>query len=365
MHAVSNDKIRVIIIDDSALMRATIKQMLAASPRIDVIDTAGSGPVALTKIKDLRPDVVTLDVEMPGMDGIELLRRVMAETPVPVVMLSAHTQHGAARTFEALEAGAVDYVPKPTGTAGGGLRDVAQILVQKILDATSANLRHMQRLSTRPTTPRPAVVRTSAPPLLTRRQRDDGTVIAIGISCGGPATLVRIFPDIPADSPPILVTQHMPPGFTRSFAERLDRLSNLSVKEAANNDFVEPGHAYVAPGDHHMSLAGSPGNLKIRIDQSPPACGHRPSVDVLFRSVAKSCGARAVGVIMTGMGNDGAEALGTIKAAGGRTVAQDQATCIVFGMPKAAIDLGHAERIVPLERIVPTMVEFAAAEQNA
>lgn len=344
-------------------MRATIKQMLAADPALDVVDAAGSGPVALAKVQELQPDVVTLDVEMPGMDGIEVLRRLMADMPTPVIMLSAHTQEGAQRTMEALEAGAIDYVAKPTGVAGGGLRDVAATLIEKIHAASRANVQRLWGIAARPAAvaarPKPATpVRPSAPAAFTTY---NGPVVAIGISCGGPATLVEMFPSIPADFPPIILTQHMPPGFTRSMAERLDRISNIDVKEAANDDVLRRGLALIAPGDSHLTLAGRPGTLKVRLDQGPPACGHRPSADVMFRSAAKLCGARTIGVIMTGMGNDGAEALGLIKAAGGRTLAQDQATCVVYGMPKVAAELGNAEKVVPLDEIIPTILEFAGA----
>lgn len=357
----SGQKIRVLIVDDAALMRATIKQLLASDPAIEVVDTAGSGPVAIAKIKQLRPDVVTLDVEMPGMDGIDLLRTIMADAPVPVVMLSAHTQHGAQRTLDALEAGAVDYVPKPTGQRGATLRDVAAVLCERVRSAAAANLRRV-----RPT--RPKFAPSASPSVPSAKPRPTVTagpssVIAIGISCGGPATLVEIFPQLPPDSPPIVITQHMPPGFTRSFADRLNRLSALHVKEAEDGDVLAVGRAFVAPGDAHMLLQGAPGRLRIKLERTGPVCGHMPSVDVLFRSVAKTCGAAAVGVIMTGMGNDGAAALGAIRDAGGRTVAQDQPSCIVFGMPKAAIDMGHAQHIVPLDQIVPTVLELATCTQ--
>ncbi len=356
-------KTRVLIIDDSALMRTMIRQVLSSDPQIDVVDTAGNGPVALAKVRDLRPDVVTLDVEMPGMDGIELLRRIMREHPLPVIMLSAHTQHGAQRTLDALEAGAIDYVPKPSGGEGATLRDVGGELIQKIHAARSANLGRLSRMaSSAPVMP----ARLRAQPAVRALAPDaPSPVIAIGISCGGPATLVDIFPQFPADSPPIVITQHMPPGFTKSFADRLNRLSNLQVKEAENEDVLRPGTAFVAPGDAHLTVYGRPGRLRVRLDHREPTCGHRPSVDVMFRSLAKTSGALTVAAIMTGMGNDGAEALGTIVAAGGRTLAQDQESCIVFGMPKAAIELGHAQRVTPLDQIVSTLLELSNAAAAA
>ncbi|MFO0973313.1 MAG: chemotaxis response regulator protein-glutamate methylesterase [Phycisphaerae bacterium] len=356
----SGSQIRVLVVDDSALMRSMIKQMLASDPGVTVIDSAGSGQVALQKIREQRPDVVTLDFEMPGMSGLELLQRIMAECPVPAVMLSAHTTSGARQTLDALEAGAVDYVAKPSGERGGRLPEVAEILLQKIHAAASANLVRVRQMSQPQASPpsrpvRPSVPATACP------TGNPATVIAIGISCGGPQTLVQVFPSIPADCPPIVLTQHMPPGFTHSFAERLDRMSAIEVKEAAENDAVVPGRALIAPGDAHLTVVGRPGQLRVRLDRRGPVCGHMPSADVMFRSVVEACGGAAVGVLMTGMGNDGAEALGLIRAAGGHTLAQDQDTCIVFGMPKVAIELGNAEEVLPLDQIVPGMLAAAAA----
>ena len=344
-------RIRCMVVDDAALMRATIRQMIETDPGIEVIDTAGSGPVALEKVKALRPDVVTLDVEMPGMDGITVLKRIMAESPTSVVMLSTVTQDGAQRTLDALEAGAVDYVGKPTGQAGQTLRDVTSDLIAKIKTAAAANL---DRLRTRPGTRplvRPARVRPT-PVSPVRPDRECEVLLAIGISAGGPATLVDIFTQLPAETPPILITQHMPSGFTKSFADRLDRLSNIAVKEAQAGDIVRPNQALIAPGHAHMVVRRHlRTGFKIALDQGETVCRHRPSVDRLFRSVAEAVGKRAIGLIMTGMGNDGAEALGTIRAAGGLTFAQSQETCVVYGMPKVAIQLDTAGQILDLESI--------------
>ena len=344
----TTERIRCMVVDDAALMRATIRQMIETDPDIEVIDTAGSGPVALEKIKTLRPDVVTLDVEMPGMDGITLLRRIMDESPTSVVMLSTVTQDGAQRTLDALEAGAVDYVGKPTGQAGQTLRDVTSSLIAKIKAAATANL---DPLRTRPRTRPPAPV-CPAPVSLRPIDRDREVLFAVGISAGGPATLVDIFAQLPAETPPILITQHMPSGFTKSFADRLDRLSNIAVKEAQVGDIVRPNQALIAPGHAHMTVRRHlKTGIKIDLDEGGPVCGHRPSVDRLFRSVAELVGDRAIGLIMTGMGNDGADALGTIRAAGGLTFAQSRETCVVFGMPKVAIELDNAGQILDLESI--------------
>ena len=244
----TTERIRCMVVDDAALMRATIRQMIETDPDIEVIDTAGSGPVALEKIKALRPDVITLDVEMPGMDGITLLRRIMEESPTSVVMLSTFTQHGAQRTLDALEAGAVDYVGKPTGQEGHTLRDVTSSLIAKIKAAATANLDPLRtRLSTRPPVRPAPVCPTPVSPAPT--DRDHEVLLAVGISAGGPATLVDIFTQLPAETPPILITQHMPSGFTKSFADRLDRLSSIAVKEAQAGDIVRPNQALIAPGD--------------------------------------------------------------------------------------------------------------------
>ncbi len=345
------ERIRCIVVDDSALMRATIRKMLEREPGIEVIDTAGSGPVALNKIRDLEPDVVTLDVEMPGMDGITVLRRIMAESPTSVVMLSTFTQDGAQRTLDALEAGAVDYVGKPTGQAGQTLRDVTSSLIAKIKAAATANLDPLRiRSRTRPPA-RPAPV-CPTPVRPARPDRDGEVLLAIGISAGGPATLVDIFTQLPAETPPILITQHMPSGFTVSFADRLDRLSNIAVKEAQAGDIVRPNQALIAPGHAHMIVRRHlKTGIKIALDQGTTVCGHRPSVDRLFRSVAEVVGKRAIGLIMTGMGNDGADALGAIRAAGGLTFAQSREACVVFGMSKVAIELDNVGQILDLESI--------------
>ncbi len=347
----TTERIRCMVVDDAALMRATIRQMIETDPEIEVIDTAGSGPVALEKIKALRPDVVTLDVEMPGMDGITLLKRIMEEAPTSVVMLSSVTQDGAQRTLDALEAGAVDYVGKPTGQAGNTLRDVTSDLINKIKAAATANLDPLRaRPSTRPPV-RPAPVRPT-PVSPARTDPNDQVLLAIGISAGGPAPLVDIFTQLPAETPPIVLTQHMPSGFTKSFADRLDRLSAITVKEAQVGDIVRPNQALIAPGHAHMVVRRHlKTGIKIALDEGAPVCGHRPSVDRLFRSVAELVGDRAIGLIMTGMGNDGADALGAIRAVGGLTFAQSQETCVVFGMPKIAVALDNVGQILDLESI--------------
>ncbi len=350
--ATSTEKIRCLVVDDAALMPATLKQLLESDSDVEVIATASNGPVALQKIRELNPCVVTLDVEMPGMDGISLLREIMSDCPTPVVIVSSHTHDGAHQTLEAMEAGAVDYVPKPEGKKGVGLREVATLLISKVKDAAGTNMAALCRMAgwseAAPVRKLPVMT-----PDIDSFVKEH--VIAIGVSCGGPAALAEIFPSIPQHMPPVVVAQHMPEGFTNSFAERLDRTSSLEVKEAQDGDLLIPNRALIAPGHSHMTLTRQNQRLQARLDQGPNVCGHRPSVDKLFRSVARACGSSCTGVIMTGMGNDGAEALGEIKAAGGLTIAQDEKSCIVYGMPKAAIEMGHVERVLPLHEIVPSL----------
>lgn len=347
-------RIRCLVVDDAALMRAMIRQLLESDPHIEVIDTAGSGPVALGKIREQNPDVVTMDVEMPGMDGISLLREVMSDCPVPVIMVSSHTQAGGRKTLDAMEAGAVDYVAKPTGGKGADLTSIAGILIAKVRQAASTNMAALWRVAAT-AEERAELIRSVAP--AAEAEFDPEHVIAIGISCGGPASLVQITPQLPRHMPPILITQHMPPGFTKSFAERLDRLCDLNVKEAEQGDVILPNSVLVAPGHSHLTVKRSGRRLIVELDQGPRVCGHCPSVDKLFRSVAEACASNCTAIIMTGMGNDGADALGEIKRVGGLTLAQDEETSIVFGMPKAAIKMGHAERILALEDIIPTVIE--------
>ena len=355
------ETIKCIVVDDAALMRATIRQLLESDPQVEVIDTAGSGPVALQKIREQCPDVVTMDIEMPGMDGIALLREVMSDCPVPVVMVSSHTQAGTQKTLEAMEAGAVDYVSKPTGGKGADLRDIAPVLIAKVKQAADTNMAALWR-----------VAAGADKCLVPSKQRvstgefsfDPQHVIAIGISCGGPASLADIFPDLPEHMPAVLITQHMPAGFTKSFAERLNRMTDLNVKEAERGDEVRPDRVFIAPGDWHMTVRRRAGKLVVDLDQGPTVCSHRPSVDRLLRSVAEVCGSNCTGIIMTGMGNDGAEAIGEIQRAGGSTIAQDADSSIVYGMPKAAVKLGNVDQSVALQDIFPSVVRALHASPH-
>jgi two-component system, chemotaxis family, protein-glutamate methylesterase/glutaminase len=338
--------VRTLIVDDSASMRATLKRMLSADPEIEVVGAAPEPFAARDMIKQLNPDVLTLDVEMPGMDGLSFLERIMRLRPMPVVMCSTLTARGAEVTIEALRLGAVDYVTKPSGTPEDIERD-ADLLCQKVKAAARSVARAgPTRLPTQPSVAGGA----------------KGKLIAIGSSTGGVEALFSLLPALPADSPPVLIVQHMPAAFTRSFAARLDAECQVKVVEAQDGMQVQPGTVYIAPGgEFHMELAGGiDGRIKLRA--GPPVSGHRPSVDVLFRSVAP-LGASAVGAILTGMGADGAEGLLEMRGAGARTLGQSRETCVVWGMPRAAKELDAVEKEVGLSSM-PEAILKACRETN-
>jgi len=325
--------VRTLIVDDSASMRATLKRMLSADPDIEVVGMAPEPFAARDMIKALNPDVLTLDVEMPGMDGLSFLERIMRLRPMPVVMCSTLTARGAEVTIEALRLGAVDYVTKPSGTPEDIERDAA-LLCEKVKSAARSVARAgPQRLP--------------AQPSVGAAGGAGGQVIAIGSSTGGVEALFSLLPSLPEDAPPILIVQHMPATFTRSFAQRLNAECRVNVVEATDGAQVTRGTVYIAPGgDTHMELSGG-ANGRIKLIHSDPVTGHRPSVDVLFRSVAK-LGAGSVGVILTGMGSDGAQGLLEMRRAGARTLGQTKETCVVWGMPRAAKEAGAVEKEVGL-----------------
>jgi two-component system chemotaxis response regulator CheB len=328
-------RIRTLIVDDSASIRAALARILSADPEIEVVGQAPEPHTARQMIKDLEPDVITLDVEMPGMDGLSFLERIMRLRPMPVVMCSTLTARGAAVTIEALRLGAVDCIAKPSGNAEDLLRDAALL---------RATVKAAARSSVR-ATPAPR----TTPVAMPGGSREDA-VIAIGSSTGGVEALFSLLGALPADCPPILVVQHMPAAFTGSFAARLDRECQLHVKEATDGSPIDRGTVYIAPGsDTHMSLLGGPKGA-LRLTRGDPVGGHRPSVDVLFHSVAKR-GSAAVGAILTGMGTDGAEGLLAMRQAGARTFGQSQESCVVYGMPRAAKTIGAVERELSLSAL--------------
>jgi two-component system chemotaxis response regulator CheB len=357
-----SEPIRVLVVDDSALMRKLIPAILARDPSIEVVGTAMDGAFALKKIEELRPDVVTLDLEMPRMDGMETLRLIMRRAPLPVILFSTHSKEGAYSTLKALALGAVDFIAKPTDAAAGHLETIADQLIEKIKVAKRAVGRKLP----------PASVPIEPPNLKkgTRSPLPPNRIIAIGVSTGGPNALQFVLSQIPADFPAsILVVQHMPEGFTEMFARRLDECCPVEVQEAKSGDLLISGRVLICPGNRHMMVRRMPRGDVAVLSDGLPVNGHRPSVDVLFHSVAQEFGPTAVGVLMTGMGEDGAEGLGAVKAAGGMTIAQSEDTCVVSGMPRAAILKGHAKKIVPLESIGAFLVsqyhgDRAASERN-
>jgi two-component system chemotaxis response regulator CheB len=337
-----SERIKVLVVDDSALMRKLIPAILTRDAAIEVVGTAMDGAFALKKIEELRPDVVTLDLEMPRMDGMETLRLIMKSAPVPVILFSTHSKEGAYSTFKALALGAVDFVAKPQDAAVGHLDAIADQLIEKIKVAKRASTHRLP----------PAMVAES-PVGLKKRPGiavPPNRIIAIGISTGGPNALQFMLSQLPADFPSsILIVQHMPEGFTEMFARRLDECSALDIHEARSGDLLLAGRVLLCPGNRHMMVRRMPRGDMVVLNDGAPVNGHRPSVDVLFHSVAQEFSLTSVGVLMTGMGDDGAAGLGAIKAAGGMTIAQSEESCVVGGMPRAAIAKGYANRIVPLD----------------
>jgi two-component system chemotaxis response regulator CheB len=347
-------KIKVLIVDDSALIRGVMKEIINSQPDMEVVGAAPDPLVARDLIKQTNPDVLTLDVEMPKMDGLDFLERLMRLRPMPVVMVSSLTERGSDITMRALELGAVDFVTKPKMSIESGMREYADLIAEKIRIAARANIR-----------PRIKVQGGGAPLAAVRNAFvSSEKLIIIGASTGGTEAIKDFLEQLPPDSPGVLITQHMPEGFTRSFANRLDKLCRISVKEAEGGERVLPGHAYLAPGHSHLSLVRSGANYMTRIDQGPPVNRHRPSVDVLFNSAAASAGRNAVGVILTGMGRDGAAGMLEMKKAGAYNLAQDEASCVVFGMPKEAIAIGATHEVAPLHELPQRVMNFFAAQGN-
>jgi two-component system chemotaxis response regulator CheB len=340
----SSKKIRVLVVDDSALIRGLLTEILSGDPAIEVVGVAPDPYIARDKIKTLRPDVLTLDVEMPKMDGLTFLQKLMAGHPMPVVMISSLTEKGAATTLQALEAGAVDFVTKPTVDIQSGIEDLAQQIRSKVKIAAQATLRKRG-------IPGDCAERIKALAAQSAMIKTTDTIIAIGASTGGTEALREMLEVLPPNTPPIVITQHMPERFTKSFADRLNELCQIGVKEANEGDSVIPGQALVAPGNFHMELRRSGARYYVTLTQAPPVNRHRPSVDVMFESVGQYAGANSIGVILTGMGNDGAAGMLKMKQAGAYTLAQDEASCVVFGMPKEAIKTGGVDKILPLSEI--------------
>jgi two-component system chemotaxis response regulator CheB len=336
--------VRVLVVDDSALMRKLIPQMLAHDESIEVVGTAVDGNFCLRKIDELKPHVVTLDLEMPGLNGIDTLKEIMRRQPLPVIVFSSHSTEGASVTMKALGLGAFDFVTKPKDTSAH-MTETARELIGKIKAASESKLKPRMRNGLPP-----------RPEKITPSKTDPSRIVAIGVSTGGPQALEYVLSQLPGDFPgTIVVVQHMPEGFTEMFAKRLDEQSALRVKEAQSGDVLQPGRVLICPGSRHLKVKRLPlGDIAVLSDDAR-VNGHRPSVDVLLHSVAEEFKANAIGVLMTGMGDDGAEGLGAIKRAGGLTIAQSEESCVVYGMPKAAIERGYAVKVVSLDAMAATL----------
>jgi two-component system chemotaxis response regulator CheB len=358
-------KIRVLVVDDSALIRNLMKEIIDKTDDMETVGVASDPLVARELIRSLDPDVITLDIEMPKMDGLDFLERLMRLRPMPVVMVSTLTERGADATFRALELGAVDFVAKPKLGITQGMSDCATEIREKIRAAATSKQLRRRDLSAEMTPLMPIApakvlypIRAGGNTSLARATRTAGTekIIAIGASTGGTEAIKEVLCRLPADSPAVVITQHMPAGFTKSFAERLNSLCKIIVKEAEHGERVLPGHAYIAPGGHHLALGRSGANYVVEISDEAPVNRHRPSVDVLFSSVALNAGANAIGVMLTGMGKDGAASMLELRNKGAFTIAQDESSCVVFGMPREAIAIGAVEETIDLSHIADRIV---------
>ncbi len=348
------------MIDDSALIRSVMKEIIDRENDMECVGAAPDPMVAREMIKSLNPDVLTLDVEMPKMDGIDFLERLMRLRPMPVVMVSTLTERGSDITFRALALGAVDFVSKPKMDIARGMSEYALEITDKIRAAAQSRVRKTAAASViQEKFSADAIL-----PSVAGRYSSTEKLIIIGASTGGTEAIKEVLIKFPADVPGILVTQHMPENFTKSFADRLNSLCKISVKEAEHNERILPGYAYIAPGHSHLLLRRSGANYMTELNQGTPVNRHRPSVDVLFRSAANVAGANALGVILTGMGKDGAQGLLEMRQAGCHTIAQDEASCVVFGMPKEAIAVGGACEVLPLQNIARRTLEYLALNSS-
>lgn len=338
--------IKVLIVDDSATARAVLTEILESDPAIESIDTAPDAYIARDKIVKNKPDVICLDVEMPRMDGITFLKKIMKHMPIPVIMVSSLTLRGAQTTLDALDAGAVDFVAKPHSNIYDGKEEIQKDLLEKVKMATKAKVSHIHA----PQSTKPLSYRTSSNITTTQK------IVAIGSSTGGTEALKEVLTKLPANSPSIIVVQHMPANFTKQFADRLNELCAVEVKEAESKDYLGVGQVFIAPGDKHMVLRRSGARYYLEVGGGEKVSGHKPSVDVLFNSVAKTAGANAIGVILTGMGADGAKGLLKMRQAGSVTIGQNEKSCVVYGMPKAAKQIGAVEKEVHIDHMTQTIL---------
>ncbi|ALT77577.1 MULTISPECIES: protein-glutamate methylesterase/protein-glutamine glutaminase [unclassified Roseateles] len=351
-------KTKVVVVDDSALVRSILTEIINRQPDMECIGAAADPLLAREMIRTLNPDVITLDIEMPRMDGLDFLSRLMRLRPMPVVMVSTLTERGAEVTLKALELGAVDFVAKPKIGVADGIRLLADDITDKIRIASKAHIRRAP--------PGPAAAAApGAPPAAPHKpvsmaslgRLSTEKIIFIGASTGGTEATKDVLVNLPADCPAVVITQHMPPGFTKSYAARLDGLCRIRVKEAQDGERILPGHGYIAPGGFHLSVERSGANYIARVQDGEPVNRHKPSVEVLFHSAARVVGPNALGIMLTGMGADGAKAMKVMKDAGSYNLVQDEATCVVFGMPREAIAAGAADEVLPLNQIAPRLIE--------
>jgi two-component system chemotaxis response regulator CheB len=348
-------KIKVLVIDDSALIRSLLSEIINSQPDMEVVATAPDPIIARDLIKQTNPDVLTLDIEMPKMDGLDFLERLMRLRPMPVVMVSTLTERGSEITMRALELGAVDFVTKPKLAIIDGIREYSDLIVEKIRAAAQAKIFARTIESSKSTSPTKSTL-----PMVGNTLISSEKLIIIGASTGGTEAIKAFLMQMPSDCPGILITQHMPPGFTNSFAKRLDGLCKISVSEAQGGERILPGHAFVAPGHSHLLLTRSGANYMTKLDDGEPVNRHKPSVDVLFDSAATNAGKNCIGVILTGMGKDGAAGMLKMKQAGAYNFAQDEATCVVFGMPKEAIAAGGVDDVGPLDELPHRVMDHLA-----
>ncbi|MFH1999457.1 MAG: chemotaxis response regulator protein-glutamate methylesterase [Planctomycetota bacterium] len=349
--------IRVLIVDDSALVREILTKALAMDKSIEVVGDAQDPYEARDKIVRLTPDVMTLDVEMPRMDGVEFLRRLMPQYPIPVIMVSALTQKGKKITLDSLALGAVDFVAKPSGDLARGLTPMIAELLIKIKVAATVDLSYWKQVRANPQPCRPQPANNALP-------ESTNKVIAIGASTGGTEAIKEVISRFPLNIPGVVIVQHMPAGFTNLYAETLNTQYKLQVKEAVTGDKVMPGRVLIAPGGKQMTVKRSGGEYRVNCFRDNKVCGHAPSVEVLMQSVAKNVGANAVGIILTGMGSDGAEGMLALREAGGRTLAQDEATSVVFGMPRMAWEKGGVEKLVPLGEMADEVIRILSRKST-
>ncbi|MBT2755995.1 chemotaxis response regulator protein-glutamate methylesterase [Mesobacillus foraminis] len=356
-------KIGVLVVDDSAFMRKLITDFLSQHPEIVVVGTARNGEEAVKKLKDTNPDVMTLDVEMPGLTGLEVLKIVMAEQPVPVIMLSSTTKQGAENTLQAIQYGAVDFIAKPSGSISMDLYKIKEELTAKVISASKANIKRIGLTVNKKVSPlKPEVkpVKKELSPAYESWGLNSKKLICIGTSTGGPRALQEVLTKLPGNLPvPVLVVQHMPAGFTKSLASRLDSLSSIDVKEAEDGEILQKGTAYIAPGGFHMLVKPMGTAITVRLETSEPRNGHRPSVDVLFESVSQFGHFSCIAVVMTGMGSDGAKGLEKLKSSGrAKAIAESEQTSVVFGMPKAAIATGKVDEIKEVQQIAEAIMAY-------